>query len=176
MRYAERMYTKRCDFLRELRQHITRKGSENIVYLDESGFEGKGYRDSGWAKIGQKIYGERSGKRWKRTSLLMAQNGKKWLAPCLFNGTCNTLFFNTWLEKCLMKELLSNQTIIMDNAAIHKSAKTREIIEKHGHELLFLPPYSPDLNPIEKSFGVLKHRRNYAPEGVTLDDLICGQL
>jgi len=90
------MYTKRIDFLKELRRHVARKGIKNVVYLDESGFDGKAYRDSGWAKMGQKIYGERSGKRWLRTSLLMAQTGKKWLAPMLFGGTCNTKIFNAW--------------------------------------------------------------------------------
>lgn len=173
MRYRERMYTKRCRYLRELRGHIRRKGAENLVYLDESGFDpAQNYRDSGWAPRGQKIYGNRSGKHWQRTSLLMAKRGKKWLSPCLFNGTCNTDFFNAWLEKGLMKELPPNQTIIMDNAAIHKGEKTREIIEKHGHELLFLPPYSPDFNPIEKVFGMLKRALKFAEEGATLDDLI----
>mgnify|MGYP003641185514 FL=1 len=123
--------------------------------------------------MGKKIYGERSGKRWLRTSLLMAQTGKKWLAPMLFGGTYNTKIFNAWLEKFLLPELPPNQTIIMDNAAIHKSEKTREILEKEGHELLFLPLYSPDFNPIEQSFGVLKCRLQYAENGTTLDDLLC---
>jgi transposase len=174
MRYAERMYTKRIDYLRELRTHVANKGSKNIVYLDESGFDqSQNYRHSGWAKIGQKIYGERSGKRWLRTSLLMAQVGKKWLAPMLFGGTCNTKVFNAWLEEMLLPELPPNQTIVMDNAAIHKSQKTREILENAGHEVLFLPPYSPDFNPIEQSFGILKRRLNYAQKGTTLDDLLC---
>ena len=172
MRYAERMYTKRIDYLQKLRTHVAKKGAKNIVYLDESGFDGKAYRDSGWAKIGQKIHGERSGKRWLRTSLLMAQVGKTWIAPMLFSGTCNTKIFNTWLEKMLLPELAPNQTIVMDNAAIHNSQKTIEILEKAGHEILFLPPYSPDFNPIEQSFGILKRRLNYAPKGTTLDELL----
>ena len=56
----------------------------------------------------------------------------------------------------LLKELPANQIIVMDNASIHKSIKTRELIEGSGHQLLFLPPYSPDLNPIEKTFGAIK--------------------
>ena len=78
MRYTERKYTKRINFYQELRQHISRKSSGNLVYLDESGFDPtQNYRDSGWALRGVKIYGERSGKRWQRTSLLMAKRGKK---------------------------------------------------------------------------------------------------
>ena len=173
MRYTERYVYKRCNYLRELRSHVAKKGMKNVVYLDESGFDpSQNYRDSGWAKIGQKIYGERSGKRWLRTSLLMAQNGKKWLAPMLFGGTCNTKIFNAWLEKFLIPELRPNQTIIMDNASIHKSQKTRQLIENAGHNLLFLPPYSPDFNPIEQSFGVLKKRLKFAQKGTTLDDLL----
>lgn len=124
-------------------------------------------------QMGQKIYGERSGKRWLRTSLLMAQTGKIWLAPMLFGGTCNTKIFNAWLEFFLLPELKPNQTIIMDNAAIHKSQKTRELIENAGHILLFLPPYSPDFNPIEQSFAILKKRLQFAPKGTTLDSLLC---
>ena len=112
-------------------------------------------------------------KRWLRTSLLMAKNGNNWLAPMLFGGTCNTNIFNAWLEKFLLKELRSNQTIVMDNAVIHKSQKTWQLIENAGHKLLFLPPYSPDLNPIEQSFGILKKRLRYAVDGVGLDELLC---
>lgn len=173
MRYRERVYTKRIKYCQNLREHVRRKGVENLVYLDESGFDPtQSYRDFGWALRGKKIYGERSGKHWQRTSLLMAKRSKKCLSPCLFTGTCNTQLFNTWLEKMLLPELPPNQTIIMDNAAIHKSEKTKEIIEKHGHELLFLPPYSPDFNPIEKVFGVLKRKlkseQNQSLEGVIM--------
>ena len=174
MRYKERMYTKRIDFLKELRSHVARKGKKNIVYLDESGFDGESYRDSGWAKIGKKVYGERGGKRWQRTSLLMAQRGKEWLAPWLFNGTCNTQIFNVWLKEVLLKELPEKQTIIMDNARIHKSVETQRILGEAGHEILFLPPYSPDFNPIEQSFGYLKKRRQFAPAGTSLDELLMG--
>ncbi len=173
MRYKERNCIHRIKFLRELRSHVARKGARNVVYLDESGFDGKAYRDSGWALKGRKIYGERSGKRWLRTSLLMAQTGKKWLAPFLFSGTCNTNVFNVWLERFLLPELSINQTIIMDNAAIHKSKRTRELLEESGHELLFLPPYSPDFNPIEQTFGTMKKRLQFAPEGTVIDDLFC---
>ena len=172
MRYAERKYTQRIKYLQKLREQIRSKGAENLVYLDESGFDPtQNYHDSGWAKIGQKIYGDRSGKHWQRTSLLMAKNGKKCLAPYLFSGTCDTKLFNAWLEQMLIPELSPNQTIIMDNARIHKNPKTREILEKHGHELLYLPPYSPDFNPIEQIFGVLKRKLKNRKE-TTLDQLI----
>ena len=75
-----------------------------------------------------------------------------------FKGTCNTELFNTWLERVLLPELQQGQVIIMDNATFHKSSRTKELIEKAGCLLLFLPPYSPDFNPIEKYLANLKAR------------------
>lgn len=66
-----------------------------------------------------------------------------------YNGTCNTAVFNTWIEKILIPELRPERVIIMDNASFHKSQKTKDLIEAVGCEVLFLPPYSPDFNPIE---------------------------
>ncbi len=138
-----------------------------MLYLDERGFDDrKNYQDSGWALIGKKIYGERSGNRFKRReSLLLARRGKELLSPMIFEGTCNKELFNEWLEKMLLPELKKykeKQVIIMDNASIHKNKKTREILERAGHILLYLPPYSPDFNPIEKIFGVIKRKmKNY---------------
>jgi transposase len=74
----------------------------------------------------------------------------KSIAPMVFNGSCNTELFNAWVEQFLIKELKRGQVVIMDNAAFHKSLKTKELIESVGCKLIFLPPYSPDLNPIEK--------------------------
>lgn len=140
--------------------------------MDETGFDGKAYRLYGWSRKGQQITGERSGKRWQRTSLLLAQTGLTRFAPMLFSGTCDTVFFNKWLEKCLVPQLTPGQTVIMDNAAIHKSERGRQVLQEAGCELLFLPPYSPDFNPIEKTFGVLKRKRQLATSDTTIDQII----
>jgi len=158
--------------LRRLREIIKQKGSQSIVYLDETGFDGHAYRQYGWAQQGQKVYGDRSGKRWQRTSLLLAQVGIKRFAPMLYAGTCNTELFNTWLEVFLVPELTTGQTVVMDNASIHKNKRTQEIVEKAGCQLLYLPPYSPDFNPIEKTFGVLKRIRQFMPQNTSIDQLI----
>lgn len=68
----------------------------------------------------------------------------------LFEGACNTEVFNQWLLHMLLPGLVTGSVIMMDNAAFHKSAETIEIIEDAGCIPLFLSPYSPDLNPIEK--------------------------
>ena len=73
-----------------------------------------------------------------------------------FKGTCNTELFNAWIEQVLLPELKPGQVVILDNAAFHKSPKTKELIESAGCKLLFLPPYSPDLNPIETFWANLK--------------------
>jgi len=78
------------------------------------------------------------------------------LAPFTFQGGCNSDVFNAWLENVLLPTLPKGTTIVMDNAAFHKSAKTRELIEKFGCYLLFLPSYSPDLSPIEHWWHKIK--------------------
>lgn len=73
-----------------------------------------------------------------------------------FSGGCNTDVFNAWLEQVLLPELAYGTTVVMDNAAFHKSVKTKELIESAGCHLLYLPTYSPDLNPIEHCWHTMK--------------------
>ncbi len=115
MRYSERNHEKRIEYLRTLRQVVKDKGSEHIVYLDESGFERTTHRAHGWGLRGKKVYGERSGKRRPRTSLISAKQGKRLLAPILFEGSTNATLFNYWLQSHLFKELAQSSTLIMDN-------------------------------------------------------------
>jgi transposase len=84
-----------------------------------------------------------------RESFIAAKCGSEILAPACFEGTCNTALFNIWIEKFLVPVLRPGQVVVMDNAAFHKSEKTKQLIENAGCTLLFLPPYSPDMNPIE---------------------------
>lgn len=156
-------------FLRELRRLLPIYGADNVVYVDETGFQQHVTRTSGWALRGQKIYGDVRGNNRKVTNLIMAQRRKEWLAPWLFTGTCNHIVVNTWLETQLIPELEKPSIIIMDNAPFHKKKDIAAILEKHGHVLLSLPPYSPDFNPIEKTFGTIKKRRQYAPPDTPLD-------
>lgn len=131
------------------------------MYVDESGFSHSAVREYGYAPIGKKVHGVRSGHTRPRTSLIAARIGNALAATMLFTGTCNTDIFNNWLEQELAPYLNQNMVVVMDNAAFHKSEKTNQIIKSTGAELLFLPPYSPDLNPIENSFGTIKkNRRN----------------
>ena len=94
------------------------------------------------SKRGQKSYGDRSGKRGTRTSLIAGKRGKELLAPVLFKGSTNTLWFNQWLKEHLLPELKPNSTIILDNARFHRKEDVFQIVEEAGHKVLFLPPYS----------------------------------
>lgn len=169
MGYTERSQRKRKAYLR-LRERYTRRGKE-FVYVDESGFEPTITRQYAYAPKGRRVYGRRSGHRRPRTSLIAARIGTRFTAPLLFDGTCNTAVFNCWLDTQLCPRLNATQVVVMDNVPFHKSAKTRELIERTGATLLFLPPYSPDLTPIEHDFATLKRLREYN-EHATLDSLI----
>lgn len=176
MRYRERNPALRYKFLQTLRKWVRKHGFSNVVYVDESGFhEREEERPHGWAARGKKIFGNITGNKKKnRINLIMAQRGKEWLAPMLFKKSCTHHTVNAWLEKMLLQELRPNSLIIMDNAPFHNKTAIREILETPGHTVLFLPPYSPDFNPIEQSFGTIKKRKTFS--NASLDELLCKTL
>ena len=90
----------------------------------------------------------------------------------LFERSCGHLVVNTWLEQELIPLLDKPSIVIMDNAPFHKKKEISAILEKKGHAFLPLPPYSPDFNPIEKTFGVFKRTRNFAPQGTSIQTII----
>jgi transposase len=119
-------------------------------------------KEYGYAKKGERLMAERSGSRkGKRITVIGAlENRNKLVAPFYFEGNTDTKVFNLWVEEVLMLELKDkgSKTIIMDNASFHKSERTKELIENAGHTLLYLPPYSPDFNPIEQKWGHVKEK------------------
>lgn len=168
--YKERDLTKRKNFLR-LRERFARRG-KTFIYIDESGFEPSVTRRYGYGLKGQRVYGLVSGHKGPRTSLIAARiGGEGFAAPFLFEGTCNADVFNEWLERQLCPRLSENHVVVMDNASFHKGAKTADLIHDTGAVLLFLPPYSPDFNPIEHDFAAIKKIREYN-EHETLDNIV----
>lgn len=141
------------DKYEELIKDISR---EKLVYIDESGIELTICKDRGWGKKNQKLSGKKSGKYYERTNIIAGYVNKESIAPMVFNGSCNTILFESWVENFLIKELVPGQFVVMDNASFHKSQKTKELIESVGCKIIFLPPYSPDLNPIEKFWANMK--------------------
>ncbi len=131
------------------------------------------HQSFGWAKRGTKVFGEISGRRYARESFVAAKRGPEILAPFCFQGTCNTDLFNLWVETCLVPVLKPGQVVILDNATFHKSEKTKALIESANCTLLFLPPYSPDLNPIETFWANLKAKiREFLKTFSSLSDAI----
>lgn len=80
------------------------------------------------------------------------------IAPFTVEGACNRTVFETWLETCLLPTLVPGQVVVMDNATFHKGGRIEQLIQNAGCKVLYLPPYSPDLNKIEQCWSWLKSR------------------
>jgi transposase len=93
---------------------------------------------------------------WKTTTFIGALTLRGFIAPFVIDGPINRLAFETYVEKVLLPELRKGDVVVMDNLPGHKGQRVRQLIEKAGAELLYLPPYSPDFNPIENAFAKLK--------------------
>lgn len=127
-----------------------------IVYLDESGFVQDMPRLHGYAPIGQRCFGIHDWKAYGRTNAIGALVGARLIAVSLFQTNIDALIFKSWLLQDLLPKLTTPSIIVMDNAAFHKTREIKSIIEDAGHTLEYLPPYSPDLNPIEKKWAHAK--------------------
>lgn len=172
LKYRERDPKQRMAYLRALRRIIAERGSADLVYVDESGFAPQVGRRHGWSEKGRKVHGEQSGRRHPRTSPIAARRGKDFFATLLFQGTAHAELVNTWTRNVLCKELRPHSTLIWDNASFHKKKDLEAIAAEQGHQVLFLPPYSPDLNPIEHDFANLKKQRQFAPPDTPLETII----
>ena len=93
---------------------------------------------------------------WKTTTFIGALTLRGFIAPFVIDGPINRLAFETYVEKVLLPELRKGDVVVMDNLPGHKGQRVRQLIEKAGAEILYLPPYSPDFNPIENAFAKLK--------------------
>lgn len=159
MRYKERDEKKREQFQEEIRQikKIQEEtGKWSIVYIDESWIDHNEIKTRSWSPIGKPTPSEQYGYRYKRTTLIAWIRWDTVLAPLRFEGSTDTEIFNTWIEKCLCNELHEWDVVVLDNASFHKNERTRILVEKKGARLLYLPPYSPDFNPIENYWALLK--------------------
>lgn len=150
--YQESDPVQRCAFNEALSQVDPAK----IVWLDECGLTTLPTRPYARAARGTVVYEPISGQREKRLSILAAYDGQTLRCPWYFGGCTDTRLFNLWLETELLPTLGTGYTLILDNATFHHAASTRDLVEAQGCHLLFLPPYSPDLNPIEHQWAHLK--------------------
>jgi transposase len=107
---------------------------------------------------------------WKTTTFIAGLTTRGMIAPFVLDGPINRSAFETYVERVLVPELRQGDIVVMDNLSSHKGPKVREMIEAAGASLLFLPPYSPDFNPIENAFAKLKALLRKAAER-TVDGL-----
>ncbi len=112
----------------------------------------------GWCERGKRFEALKSGRRTGRMNMIAAYCEQRLMAPFTVEGACNRVVFETWLESCLVPTLIPGQVVILDNATFHHGGRIATLIEAVGCRLLYLPPYSPDLNRIEKCWAWLKSR------------------
>ena len=126
------------------------------MFVDETGTNTKMVRLYGRAPKGQRVIGKQPWGHWKTTTFVAGLRIGELSAPFLLDGAMNREAFETYVEKVLAPTLSDGDVVIMDNLAAHKGCKVRQLIERAGARLLLLPPYSPDLNPIERLFAKFK--------------------
>ena len=113
-------------------------------------------RTHGRCAIGQKLLDKTAHGHWKTLTLIAALRADGITAPCVFDAPINGQSFLAYVEQALVKTLREGDIVILDNLGSHKGVAVRRAIRAAGAKLLFLPPYSPDLNPIEQVFAKLK--------------------
>lgn len=128
----------------------------HIIYLDESGFSVDSPRTHGYSSVGKRCYAEKDWHARGRFNAIGAILGFALLTVCLFDCNISSDVFYAWLTQDLLPKVPHNSVIVMDNATFHKRKDMIEAIYEKGHIPLFLPPYSPDLNPIEHKWAHVK--------------------
>ena len=134
-------------------------------------------RTHGWGRKGQRVRGNAPFGHWRTMTFLAALRCDRIDAPYVLDGPINGATFTAWVEQCLAPTLKHGDVVIMDNLGSHKGKAVRAAIRARGAHLIFLPPYSPDLNPIEQVFAKLKHLMRAAqPRNVEATWRKAGQL
>ena len=110
----------------------------------------------GRAPLGQRLIEKVPHGHWKTTTLIAALGAQGMRCSTVVDGAVNADVFEAFVEQVLVPDLRAGDIVVMDNLSSHKRSRTRQLIESAGAKLLFLPPYSPDLNPIEMIFAKIK--------------------
>ena len=124
----------------------------------------------GWGSKGDRLRSFAPHGHWQTLTFLGALRHDRLTAPCVFDGPINGECFRAYVEQQLVPVLKPGDIVVMDNLGSHKSADLRNVIRAAGARLWYLPPYSPDLNPIEQVFAKIKHWMRLAQKR-TVDDV-----
>ena len=141
-----------------------RLDSERLVFIDETGTSTNMARLRGRAPRGERLVGKVPHGHWKTTTFVAGLRASALTAPCVLDGPMNGDAFLADVEQVLVPALKPGDIVVMDNLSSHKAPIIRQTIEAAGATLLYLPPYSPDFNPIEQLFAKLKAALRKAAE------------
>jgi transposase len=143
-----------------LRREAWRRGQARLagrlIFLDETWTSTAMTRRYAWADIGARALGHAPNGHWKTTTFLAGLTTEGVIAPFVLDGPINGECFLAYVEQILAPELRKGDVVILDNLSSHKGDAAARLVADKGARLLFLPPYSPDLNPIEMMFAKLK--------------------
>lgn len=149
-------------------RHQSRLDPRRLVFIDETWAKTNMARLRGWGPRGRRLVEKAPHGHWRTMTFVAALRCDRIAAPCVFDGPINARSFLSYVERVLVPTLEPGDVVILDNLGSHKGQAVRRAIRAAGAKLLFLPPYSPDLNPIEQVFAKLKHLLRQAAER-TLD-------
>lgn len=144
-------------FLEQLSEF--KESDRAIIYLDESGFKSHENRPHGYSYKGKPCFGSYNWQLKNQTNAIGAIHNNQLFAIGLYDCNVNADVFYSWVTQLLLPNLPKNSVVVMDNATFHKRLDIQELINDAGHCILWLPPYSPDLNPIEKAWAWIKRKR-----------------
>ena len=144
---------------------------QRLVFIDETWIKTNMVPLRGWAAKGQRLRGFAPQGRWRTLTFLGALRWDGITAPCIFDGPINGQCFRAYVEQLLLPALRQGDIVVLDNLGSHKAKALRPMLKAVGARLWYLPPYSPDLNPIEKAFSKIKHWMRLAqkrtPQGLS---------
>jgi len=130
--------------------------AERLVFVDEMGANISLAPLYAWSRRGERAFASVP-RNWEKNITLLASMSLEGMGECLaVEGSTTTAVFEAYIERVLVPSLREGQVVVMVNLSAHKGSRVRELIEQRGCELIYLPPYSPDFNPIEEAFAKLK--------------------
>jgi len=147
---------KTARFRARWKTHQHKLDPSRLVFIDETWVKTNMTRTHGWSPRGRPLLDKVPHGHWKTLTFLAGLRQTGIVAPLVLDGPINGAAFTAWVEQFLVPTLAPGDVVILDNLGSHKGAAARQAVRSAGAHLLFLPPYSPDLNPIELMFAKLK--------------------